>query len=103
MKISLSLFLTLVAVGSISSSAFCDDQPGNQKTAKLDTQVKVQMGYRFLKIDGYASAITDFLLGTSQPSNGQKWILEPTSFLILPPICLHITMLLIEDGAVIGA
>ncbi len=45
MKISLSLLLTLVTVGSISSSAFCDDQHGNQKTAKLDTQIKVQMGY----------------------------------------------------------
>lgn len=45
MKISLSLFLTLVVVGSISTSAFCDDQPGNQKSAKLETQVKVQMDY----------------------------------------------------------
>lgn len=44
MRISLSLFLTLVAVGSVSTSAYCDG-PGNQKAAQLNTQVKVQMGY----------------------------------------------------------
>ena len=50
MRISLSLFLTLVAVGSISTSAFCDD---NQKTAQLNTQVKVQMGYLLYLPKGY--------------------------------------------------
>ena len=52
MRISLSLFLTLAAVGSISTSAYCDG-PGNQKSAQLNTQVKVQMGYLLYLPKGY--------------------------------------------------
>ncbi|MFV1967422.1 MAG: prolyl oligopeptidase family serine peptidase [Pirellulaceae bacterium] len=39
------LMFSLVAAMFVSSFAVGDEQPGVQKTAKLETQVKVQMGY----------------------------------------------------------
>jgi predicted peptidase len=37
--------LSLVSTFLLTSFVFGDDQPGNQKSARLDTQVKVQMDY----------------------------------------------------------
>ena len=39
------LMLSLVSAFLLTSVVFGDEQPGVQKTAKLETQVKVQMGY----------------------------------------------------------
>ena len=44
MKNRLLIPLVLAAIASISDVAL-SDEPGVQKAAKLDTQVKVQMGY----------------------------------------------------------
>ncbi|MEX1028252.1 MAG: prolyl oligopeptidase family serine peptidase [Candidatus Paceibacterota bacterium] len=45
MKDSLLCTLVLAALVSIANVAFCDDQPGTQHAAQLNTQVKVEMGY----------------------------------------------------------
>ena len=45
MKHVLLLSLVLAALAFDPNRAICDDQPGVQQTARLDTQVKVQMGY----------------------------------------------------------
>lgn len=45
MKHVLLLSLVLAALAFVPNRAICDDQPGVQQTARLDTQVKVQMGY----------------------------------------------------------
>jgi hypothetical protein len=37
--------LMFAAIVSIGDMAFCEDQPGNQTTAQLNTQVKVQLNY----------------------------------------------------------
>jgi hypothetical protein len=39
------LISSLVSTFLLTSFVFGDDQPGNQKSARLDTQVKVQMDY----------------------------------------------------------
>ena len=45
MKHGLLLSLSLAALASVPNLANCDAKPGVQQTARLDTQVKVQMGY----------------------------------------------------------
>lgn len=45
MKDCLLRALMFTALVSIGAMAFCEDQPGVQRTAQLNTQVKVQMSY----------------------------------------------------------
>jgi len=45
MKYILILFVTICVWASAAGSSFCDEKPGVQATAKLVTQIKVQMGY----------------------------------------------------------
>lgn len=45
MKLTLRLFTLLVALVFVPNLTKAEDKPGTQQTAKLDTQVKVQMGY----------------------------------------------------------
>jgi hypothetical protein len=37
----------LAAIASTGTVAFCNDQPDNQKSAQMNTQVEVQMSYLF--------------------------------------------------------
>ncbi len=45
MKHGLLFVFAFAALASVPSRATCADKPGVQQTARLDTQVKVQMGY----------------------------------------------------------
>ena len=45
MRCAMTLALTIGVLAAAPRSAFSDDPPGTQQSARLDTQVKVQMGY----------------------------------------------------------
>lgn len=45
MKIIFVISLILIAVARGQNSAICDDQPGTQRAAQLNTQIKVEMDY----------------------------------------------------------
>jgi predicted peptidase len=45
MRNNIVLSLLLIAMTSGTKPALCDDEPGTQQSAQLNTQIKVEMGY----------------------------------------------------------